>query len=284
MTSAAQAPRSRPDAAVDSLRRYLDEIGRFPLLTRSEEVRLAVRIEAGDPAARQRLVESNLRLVVAIARSFRASSVELLDLIQEGTLGLMRAVERYDWRRGTRFSTYAAWWIRHGVMQALAAGAHPIRLPESVRERVGQVERADRALAAALGRRPTVAEIADELGLTVQQVGEARAAATPVGSLDEPLGADREASYADVIADPNAPDPLKTLLDEVPAVDLEERLALLGERGRRVVELRYGLRDGEPRTVDAIGRQLGLSRERVRQIELNALRRLAGPVGVARAA
>jgi RNA polymerase primary sigma factor len=156
-------------AAADSLRRYLTEIGRYPLLTRAEEIQLSKRVEAGDPAAKQRLIESNLRLVVTIAKTYRTGALELLDLVQEGTIGLMKAVERYDWRRGTKFSTYAAWWIRSGIIDALGANA-PIRLPESMRERVADVQRGEQALMARLGRRPSAAEIAAELDLTATQV------------------------------------------------------------------------------------------------------------------
>jgi RNA polymerase primary sigma factor len=269
----------------DSLRRYLNEIGRYPLLTRAQEVQLAKRVEAGDPAARQRLVESNLRLVVAIAKTYHSSSLELLDLVQEGTLGLMRAVDRYDWRRGTKFSTYAAWWIRHGIVQALTASSHPIRLPDSVRARIADVQRTERTLTAELARRPSVSELADELDLSVEQVVEARAAALPVGSLDEPVGAERELQYADVLADPNAPDPLQTLVDETPVIDLEEKLSRLPERSRKVIELRYGIRDGVARTAESVADELGVARERVRQIELHTLRKLAAEAApIARAA
>jgi len=259
----------------DSLRLYLNEIGRYPLLTRAQEVQLAKRIEAGDRQARQRLIESNLRLVVTIARGYRTSSCDLLDLIQEGTLGLIKAVERYDWRRETKFSTYAAWWIRHGIVQALAASAHPIRLPDSVRARVADIRRAEKELTGSLGRRPTLEEIAAKLELTPEQVMDARSAAQPVGSLDEPLAGDRDLQYSDVLADPNTPDPLQSLVDETDGRDLAARLDQLPERSRRVIELRYGLNDGVARTADAVADELGVARERVRQIELQTLRKLA---------
>jgi RNA polymerase primary sigma factor len=258
----------------DSLRRYLDQIGRYPLLTRAEEVRLAKRVEAGDGEARQRLVECNLRLVVTIARSYQRPGIDFLDLIQEGTLGLMRAAERYDWRRDVKFSTYAAWWIRHAVVQALGSIA-AVRLPDSVHARVVDVQRAERSLSAELGRRPSAEEIAEELELTVDQVLDARAAAQPVASLDEPVGADGERGYAEVIADPNAPDPLQKLVDEEPVFDLESSLERLPDRSRTVIELRFGLRDGVAHTADSVADDLGLARERVRQIELQSLRRLA---------
>jgi RNA polymerase primary sigma factor len=279
------AAEPKTTAAEDSLRRYLNEIGRYPLLTRAQEVLLAKRVEAGDPEARNRLIESNLRLVVSIAKSYRFSSVELLDLVQEGTLGLMRAVDRYDWRRDTKFSTYAAWWIRHGIVQALAAGAQPIRIPDSVRGRIADVQRAERALTATLGRRPSTSEIASHLDLEVDQVLEARAAAQPIGSLDDTVAGDGERRHADTLADPNAPDPLETLCEDVPAIDLEEKLSRLPARSRRVIELRYGLEDGVARTADSVADELGVARERVRQIELHTLRKLAADADpVARAA
>jgi RNA polymerase primary sigma factor len=262
----------------DSLRRYLDEIGRYPLLTRSQEVQLAKRVAAGDKEARRRLVESNLRLVVTIARGYHRAGFDLLDLIQEGTLGLMRAAERYDWRRDVKFSTYAAWWIRHAVVQSLSS-ASAIRLPESVQSRVADVQRTERSLAAELCRRPTVAEITEELELTVGQVLEAQAAAQPVGSLDESIRSDGERGLAEVIADPHAPDPLQTLVDEAPGYDLESSLARLPDRSRTVIELRFGLRDGIARTADSVAQELGVARERVRQIELQTLRRLAADAG-----
>src|SRR5262249_25214619 len=276
--------RSKP-AADDSLRRHLNEIGPDPLLRRAEEVQVAKRIEAGDPAARQRLVECNLRLVVTIAKSYRSSSVDFLDLIQEGTLGLMQAVDRYDWRRDTKFSTYAAWWIRHGIVQAYATGSQQIRIPDSVRSRAAAVRKAERSLAAELGRTPSVAEIAAKLDLTVEQVHEACAAWRPVGSLTEVRGGEGERLYEEVLADPNTPDPLQALIDETPVIDLEETLQRLPERSRTVIELRFGLRDGVARTADSVADELGVARERVRQIELKTLRRLAAESdSIARAA
>jgi RNA polymerase primary sigma factor len=269
------APSSNATAGEDCLRQYLKEIARYPLLTRAEEIQLAKRVEAGDPAAKQRLIESNLRLVVAIARNYRSSTVELLDLIQEGTLGLMRAVEKYDWRRGTKFSTYAAWWIRHGIVQTLATSSHPIRVPDSVRERLSEIRACERELTARFGRPPSVAEIADDLELTPGQVVEARAAVQPVNSLDEAVNLEgSDVRYADVIADPHAEDPLASLVQEDTGSELAARLQALPERPRQVIELRFGLRDGEPQTADAVAAELGIARERVRQIELHALRKL----------
>jgi RNA polymerase primary sigma factor len=263
----------------DTLQAYLSEIGRYRLLTRSEEVRLAKRAEEGDAGARQRLIESNLRLVVTIAKDYQGRGVELLDLIQEGTLGLMRAVDRYDWRRGTKFSTYAAWWIRNGIFQAVANDARPIRLPESVLQRLSDVRRTENALSAQLGRRPSAGEIAGELGLSAEQVLDAQAAAQPVSSLDESVGEER--SSAELLADPNAVDPLQPLVEEATGAALTATLEQLPERDRLVLELRFGLDDGVPHTVEAVAQELGVTRERVRQIELRALRSLGRHARVA---
>jgi RNA polymerase primary sigma factor len=257
----------------DSLEQYLREIGRHPLLTRAEEVRLAKRVEAGDQAARDRMIEANLRLVVAIAKPYRGRGLELLDLIQEGTLGLVRAVEGYDWRRGTKFSTYAAWWVRHATAQAVLR-ARPVRVPGPLVDRAAAVRRADRELTGRLGRPPSAVEIADELELTLEQVHEAQTAFQPVSSLNEPLTAEEEATKIDVLVDTATPDPLDTLVAESQEDELQARLAELPERGRRVIELRFGLRGRDVQTADTVAAELGVTRERVRQIELNALRRL----------
>jgi len=258
----------------DALQAYLTDIGRYRLLTRSEEVRLARRIEDGDPDARQRMIESNLRLVVTIAKDFRGRGLELLDLIQEGTLGLMRAVERYDWRQGTKFSTYAAWWIRNSIFQAITNDARTVRLPESVQQRLYDIQRAETALSAELGRRPSAGEIAGKLELSAEQVLEARAAAQPIASLDETYGDDDSASPADLVADPHAVDPLQPLVAEESGDALSATLAQLPERHKRVLELRYGLDGGDSRTIETVAQELGVTRERVRQIELRALKKL----------
>jgi RNA polymerase primary sigma factor len=282
MSDAEQTTRTTEDAAAeDSLRRYLTEIGRYPLLTRAEEVQLAKRVEAGDPNARRRLIESNLRLVVTIAKGYRPGTLDLLDLVQEGSLGLMKAADRYDWRRGTKFSTYASWWIRSAIIEALNTGSQSIRVPESVRERAAQVQRSEQALTARFGRRPTSAEIAAELDLSPAQVAEARGVGQPVSSLDETVGADGQLRHADLLADPNAVDPLQSLVEDTTEDELEARLRQLSERQRRVIELRFGLGGSVALTADAVAAELGLARERVRQIELHALRRLGAAEPVA---
>jgi RNA polymerase primary sigma factor len=263
------------DGHEDSLRTYLRQISRYPLLTRTQEIDLAKRVQAGDREAKRRLIESNLRLVVSIARTYRSGTLDLLDLIQEGTLGLMRAVELYDWSRGTKLSTYAGWWIRHGILQAITAGGRTIRVPDSVRERMASVHATERSLTRSLGRVPSVSEIAQALGCSSEQVLETRAAAQPIASLDAPLDEAGELRFADVLADSNAPDPLQLMIDETPGMDVQAALVRLPERSRQVIELRYGLRDGVPRTADAVAAELGVARERVRTIELHTLRKLA---------
>jgi RNA polymerase primary sigma factor len=257
----------------DSLHAYLQEIGRYPLLTRAEEVQLAKRVEAGDESARRRMTEANLRLVVTIAKTYQRPGADLLDLIQEGTIGLMRAVDRYDWRRDVKFSTYAAWWIRHGITQALAT-ARPIRVPDSIVDRATEIRAAERELAAKFGREASTVEVAGLLGLTTNQVDEARAALQPCSSLEEPTrGEDSE--RIDMLADPNAADPVDVVTEERRDQLLRERLAVLSDRGRKVIELRFGLNDGVAQTADAVAAELGVTRERVRQIELHALGKLA---------
>jgi RNA polymerase primary sigma factor len=259
--------------ASDSLGLYLEEIGRYPLLTRAEEVQLAKRIERGDEAAKRRMTESNLRLVVTIARTYQGRGVDLLDLIQEGTVGLMRAVEKYDWRREAKFSTYAAWWIRQKISEAVFAG-RPIRIPDSLLERAGAVRNAERELACRLGREPSCCEIAAALEVTTEQVDEARAAMQPITSLEEPLRSE-DTSRIDLIADPAATDPVEVLIEEPLEQQLESCLTTLSDRSRRVIELRFGLGGGVVHTADAVGAELGVTRERVRQIELHALGKLA---------
>jgi len=267
----------------DLLGTYLREISRTPLLTRAQEVQLAKHIEAGDPAARNRMIEANLRLVVAIAKGYRGRGLELIDLIQEGTLGLVRAVDGYDWRRGTKFSTYAAWWIKSGITEAIGR-ARPIRLPAPVVQRAFAVRRAEAALVSRLGRVATASEIAAELGLSVDEVDEARAAFAPVSSLDEPLAGDDKATRVDLLVDSATPDPLDSLVAEAREQELAELLDELPERGRRVVELRFGLHDGVVQTADTVAAELGVTRERVRQIELHALRQLGVGTPMAKAA
>ena len=262
------------ETTTDALQLFLREAGRHPLLTAAQEVELAKRIERGDLDAKQHMIQANLRLVVSIAKNYRNQGLPFLDLIQEGTLGLIRAVEKFDWRRGFKFSTYATWWIRQAVARALADKARTIRMPVHIVERLQKMNRAERTLWTQLGREPTLEEIADEASLPLQQAREVKAAARASASLDQPVGDGDDAVFGDFVAgDGLLPEEEVELSMRSQA--LTEALRSLPQRERHVLVLRYGLGDGEPRTLEEIGRTLGLTRERVRQIELDSLKRLA---------
>ena len=263
------------ETTTDALQLFLREAGRHQLLTAAQEVELAKRIERGDMEAKERMIQSNLRLVVSIAKNYRNQGLPFLDLIQEGTLGLIRAVEKFDWRRGFKFSTYATWWIRQAVARALADKARTIRMPVHIVERLQKINRADRLLWTQLGREPSLDEIADEASLTVQQVLEVRAAARASTSLDAPVGEGDDAVFGDFVAG-DEPLPEEAVELNLRSEALRKALAALPQREREVVVMRYGLTGAEPQTLEEIGRRLGLTRERVRQIELESLRRLAG--------
>ncbi len=265
---------SSQESTTDALQLFLREAGRHALLTAAQEVALAKRIERGDEAAKQRMIQANLRLVVSIAKNYRNQGLPFLDLIQEGTLGLIRAVEKFDWRRGFKFSTYATWWIRQAVARALADKARTIRMPVHIVERLQKINRAERTLWPQLGREPTVAEIADEASLLVQQVHDVRAAARASTSLDQPVGDAEDAVFGDFVAG-DGPLPEEEVEQALRRQALAQALRTLTDREREVVAMRYGLADAEPQTLEEIGRRLGLTRERVRQIELESLRRLA---------
>jgi RNA polymerase primary sigma factor len=273
---AVEAPVSEAALATvttDTLQLFLNEIGRHRLLTPDEEIELAKRIERGDLAAKDRMINANLRLVVSIAKKYQGSELTLLDLIQEGILGLIRAVEKFDWRRGYRFSTYATWWIRQAVERGMDAKARTIKLPINLVRTQRKVARAENALSLRLDRAPTDAEVAREADITVDELLALRDAARTVTSLDRPLGEEDDAAFGDLLpSDGPAP-------EEVVHVSLREemlRRALedLPDRERTVVELRYGIDGGEPTPLREIGRQLGITPERVRQIESKALGRL----------
>jgi RNA polymerase primary sigma factor len=262
------------ETTTDALQLFLREAGRHPLLTAAQEVALAKQIESADVLAKQRMIQSNLRLVVSIAKNYRNQGLPFLDLIQEGTLGLIRAVEKFDWRRGYKFSTYATWWIRQAVARALADKARTIRMPVHIVERMQKMNRAERQLWARLGREPSLEEVADEANLPLQQAQEVKAAARASASLDAPVGDGDDAVLADFVAgEGKLPD--EQVEDSLRSQTLADALRSLPERHRAVVILRYGLDDADPKTLEDIGKRLGLTRERVRQIEVEALKRLA---------
>jgi RNA polymerase primary sigma factor len=260
--------------AADSLQLFLADVGKHKLLTAAEEVTLAKRIERGDPIAKRKMIESNLRLVVSIAKGYRGLGVPFLDLIQEGTLGLNRAVEKFDWRRGYKFSTYATWWIRQSVQRAVANHARTIRVPVHVVERQQKLGRAARRLEVELGREATKDELAEATGLPMQHIDEALGAAHASVSLNQTVGADDEGELGDLFADREAADPFDEAEESLRRQGVRRALDALPERERRILELRFGF-EGEPWTLEAIGNELDLTRERVRQLESQALARLA---------
>jgi RNA polymerase primary sigma factor len=262
------------EATTDALQLFLNEASRWPLLTPDEEIELSRRIERGDQQAKERMINSNLRLVVSIAKKFQGHDLALLDLIQEGVLGLIRAVEKFDWRKGFRFSTYATWWIRQGVERGIQTKARTIRLPVNVLERQRKIARAERDLARELERDPTDEEIAAKLDMSLRHVAEARAASRTVTSLDRPVGDEQETVLGDLLPSGQR-EPDEDVELSLRESVLREAVQHLPEREREVVILRYGLSGGEPRPLREIGRRLGITQERVRQIESRALDRLA---------
>jgi RNA polymerase primary sigma factor len=271
-----QPPPAPPvlESTTDALQLFLREAGRHQLLTAAQEVELAKRIERGDERAKAHMIQANLRLVVSIAKNYRNQGLPFLDLIQEGTLGLIRAVEKFDWRRGYKFSTYATWWIRQAVARALADKARTIRMPVHIVERLQKMNRAERTLWMELGREPSLSEIAEEANIPVQQAQEVRAAAKTSTSLDQPVGDAEDAVFGDFVAG-DGPLPEEEVEVSLRNQALAHALAALPPRDREVIVLRYGLEDAEPKTLEEIGRRLGLTRERVRQIELESLKHLA---------
>jgi RNA polymerase primary sigma factor len=262
-------------ATTDALQLFLNEIGRYPLLTAKEEVELAKRIERGDREAKERMINSNLRLVVSIAKRYQGHGLSLLDLIQEGIIGLIRAVEKFDWRRGYKFSTYATWWIRQAVQRGVANKSREIRIPVHIVEREQKMARAERELTLKLGRVPTEAEVAKAAKLPLKQVREVRQAARAVTSLDRPLGTEDSTSLGE-LTEGASPSPEEEVTVNLGEDTLRRAVSELPDREREVVKLRYGLNgDFEPASLDEIGRRLGITRERVRQIEATALERLA---------
>jgi RNA polymerase primary sigma factor len=265
--------------ASDSMNLFLTEIGRHSLLTAADEVALAKRVERGDKEAKERMINANLRLVVSIAKRYQGHGVPLGDLIQDGVIGLNRAVEKFDWRRGYKFSTYATWWIRQAVQRAVANQARTIRVPVHVHERRQKLGRASQKLQLTLGREPTPDELAEATGLSQEHVAEALAVADASVSLNQEIGSDGDGELADLFADSGAPDPAEEASHALRDEGVRAAVAELSEREQRVVELRYGLADGEVWSLEAIARELGLTRERVRQIERGALAKLGDALG-----
>jgi len=264
----------RPDMTTDSLQLFLKDIGKVRLLTAQEEVELAKRIERGDLDAKQKMVESNLRLVVSIAKNYRNQGLPFLDLIQEGTLGLVRAAEKFDYRKGFKFSTYATWWIRQAIARALADKARTIRIPVHVVEKLNKIGRAERKLVTELGREPTADEIAAVTGIDPEEVGAIKRSAQAPISLEKPVGDEEESEFGQFIADERAESPYDRAVDNLTKEALREALENLSYRERRVLELRYGLGGEHPRTLDDVGRTFNVTRERIRQIENNTLKKL----------
>jgi RNA polymerase primary sigma factor len=263
------------ESTTDALQLFLNEMGKYKLLTAEEEVELAKRIERGDKEAKDLMVNSNLRLVVSIAKKYQGHGLSLLDLIQEGIIGLIRAVEKFDWRKGFKFSTYATWWIRQAVQRGVANKAREIRIPVHIVDRERKIAKAERELAAKLGRAPEEEEVAKAAKLPLKQVREVRHAARAVTSLDRPIGEEGDSSFGDLVAG-DEPTPEETLHVSLEEDTLRRAVASLPDREQEIVRMRYGLNgDNGPKSLEEIGRQLGLTRERVRQLEAEALERLA---------
>jgi RNA polymerase primary sigma factor len=262
------------EPSLDSLRLYLREIGKVQLLTADQEVTLAKRIERGDMSAKTAMIEANLRLVVSIAKGYLGRGLSFLDLIQEGSLGLIRAVEKFDYRKGYKFSTYATWWIRQAVTRAIADKARTIRIPVHMVEKLNKVVHIERQLVQRLGREPSPEEIAIELEMTTEEVREIlRMSQLPV-SLEKPIGEEEDSSLGDFVEDEAAESPFDTAQLLLRREDVVNALNALPRREREVIELRYGLLGGEPRTLEEVGRAFGVTRERIRQIENNTLKKL----------
>jgi len=262
------------EVSTEALQLFLKDIGKVELLTAAQEIELAKRIERGDHRAKQMMVEANLRLVVSIAKRYRNQGLPFLDLIQEGTIGLVRAAEKFDHRKGFKFSTYATWWIRQAVARALADKARTIRMPVHVVEKLNKIMRTERKLRAERGREPSSIEIADELDLTIDEVDQIRRSAQTPVSLEKPVGDDEESEFGHFITDELAPLPDELAEDVLRREALVKILGTLSERERRVLELRYGLNGEQPRTLDEVGRTFQVTRERIRQIENQSLKKL----------
>ena len=262
----------------DPVRMYLKEIGKVPLLSAEEEIKLAQRMEEGDEDAKKRLAEANLRLVVSIAKRYVGRGMLFLDLIQEGNLGLIKAVEKFDYRKGYKFSTYATWWIRQAITRAIADQARTIRIPVHMVETINKLIRVSRQLLQELGREPTPEEISEEMGMPVDRVREILKISQEPVSLETPIGEEDDSNLGDFVADVNTVTPEGNVESVMLRDHIDALLGDLKERERQVIELRFGLRDGHPRTLEEVGKEFNVTRERIRQIEAKALRKLRNPV------
>ena len=261
----------------DPVRMYLKEIGKVPLLTAEEEIELAKRMEAGDEKAKQKLAEANLRLVVSIAKRYVGRGMLFLDLIQEGNLGLIKAVEKFDYEKGYKFSTYATWWIRQAITRAIADQARTIRIPVHMVETINKLIRESRQLLQELGREPLPEEIAERMGISVERVREILKISQEPVSLETPIGEEEDSHLGDFIQDQNVPVPAEAAASNLLRDQLNEVLDTLTEREQKVLRLRFGMDDGRARTLEEVGKEFQVTRERIRQIEAKALRRLRHP-------
>ena len=261
----------------DPVRMYLKEIGKVPLLTAEEEIELAKRMEEGDEDAKKRLAEANLRLVVSIAKRYVGRGMLFLDLIQEGNLGLIKAFEKFDYRKGFKFSTYATWWIRQAITRAIADQARTIRIPVHMVETINKLVRVSRQLLQELGREPTPEEIADKMDIPVERVREIIKISQEPVSLETPIGEEEDSHLGDFIQDDNVPVPAEAAAFTLLKEQLDEVLGTLTEREQKVLRLRFGLKDGRARTLEEVGKEFNVTRERIRQIEAKALRKLRHP-------
>jgi len=275
-----QSARVEAPAPTDALSLFMHRAGRFPLLTAAEEVALAKRVERGDAAAKERMINSNLRLVISIAKRYQRKDLPLLDLVQEGVIGLNRAVEKFDWRRGYKFSTYATWWIRQSCQRAISNQSATIRIPTHVNERRVKLARESNRLETKLGRKPTREELAEATELSLLHVDEALDAVEANVSLNRPIGSEEDGELADLFHDPAADSPEEEAVDSLRRSEVRRAIASLPERERRIIELRFGV-GGEPVALEAIGKELGITRERVRQLEREALEKLEGELAEA---
>jgi RNA polymerase primary sigma factor len=272
-----EATMAKNVAVDDPVRMYLKEIGKVPLLTAEEEIELAKRMEQGDEYAKQKLCEANLRLVVSIAKKYVGRGMLFLDLIQEGNLGLIKAVDKFDWTKGYKFSTYATWWIRQAITRSIADQARTIRIPVHMVETINKLIRITRQLLQEMGRDPTPDEIAEEMGISVEKVREIQKIAQEPVSLETPIGEEEDSHLGDFIPDDDAPAPADAAAFSMLKEQLVDVLGTLTEREQKVLKLRFGLEDGRARTLEEVGKEFDVTRERIRQIEAKALRKLRHP-------